>query len=35
MKYLEENTDLNVVDVKPTLVKAKKKKPVYYKSDTL
>lgn len=34
MKYLEENTDLNVVDAKPTLVKAKKKKPVYYKSDT-
>lgn len=25
MKYLEEKTDLNVVDVKPTLVKAKKK----------
>lgn len=24
MKYLEENTDLNVVDVKPTLVKAKR-----------
>lgn len=35
MKYLEENTDLNVVDAKPTLIKAKKKKPVYYKSDTL
>jgi hypothetical protein len=34
MKYLKENTDLNVVDAKPTLVKAKKKKPVYYKSDT-
>lgn len=34
MKYLEENTDLNVVDAKPSLVKAKKKKPVYYKSDT-
>lgn len=34
MKYLEENTDLNVVDAKTTLVKAKKKKPVYYKSDT-
>lgn len=34
MKYLEENTDLNVVDVKPTLVKAKKKQQVYYKSDT-
>lgn len=34
MKYLEENTDLNVVDAKPALVKAKKKKPVYYKSDT-
>lgn len=34
MKYLEENTDLNVVDAKPTLVKAKKKKQVYYKSDT-
>ena len=34
MKYLEENTDLNVVDAKPTLIKAKKK-PVYYKSDTL
>lgn len=34
MKYLEENTDLNVVDAKPTLVKAKKKKLVYYKSDT-
>lgn len=25
MKYLEENTDLNVVDAKPTLIKAKKK----------
>lgn len=34
MKYLEENTDLNVVDAKATRVKAKKKKPVYYKSDT-
>lgn len=34
MKYLEENTDLNVVDAKPSLVKAKKKKQVYYKSDT-
>lgn len=34
MKYLEENTDLNVVDVKPSLVKAKKIKLVYYKSDT-
>lgn len=34
MKYLEENTDLNVVDAKPLLVKAKKKKQVYYKSDT-
>lgn len=34
MKYLEENTDLNVVDAKPTLVKAKKKRQVYYKSDT-
>lgn len=34
MKYLEENTDLNVVDAKPTLVKAKKKQQVYYKSDT-
>lgn len=34
MKYLEENTDLNVVDAKPALVKAKRKKPVYYKSDT-
>lgn len=35
MKYLEEKTYLYVVDVKPTLVKAKKKKQVYYKSDTL
>lgn len=34
MKYLEENTDLNVVDAKPILEKAKKKKQVYYKSDT-
>lgn len=34
MKYLEENTDLNVVDAKLTRVKAKKKKPAYYKSDT-
>ena len=25
MKYLKENTDLNVVDAKPTLIKAKKK----------
>ena len=34
MKYLEENTDLNVVDAKPSFVKAKKKKQIYYKSDT-
>lgn len=34
MKYLQENTDLNVVDAKPSLVKAKKKKQIYYKSDT-
>lgn len=34
MKYLEENTDLNIVDAKPILEKAKKKKQVYYKSDT-
>ena len=34
MKYLKENTDLNVVDAKPILEKAKKKKQVYYKSDT-
>lgn len=31
MKYLEENTDLNVVDAKPTLVKAKKIKLVFIK----
>ena len=34
MQYLEKNTDLNVVDAKPSLVKAKKKKQIYYKSDT-
>lgn len=34
MKYLSKNTDLNVVDAKPDLLKAKKKNQVYYKTDT-
>lgn len=34
MKYLSKNTDLNVVDAKPDLLKAKKRNRVYYKTDT-
>lgn len=34
LKYLQENTDLNVVNAKPVLTKAKKKQQVYYKTDT-
>lgn len=34
IQYLKANTDLNVVDAKPVLKKAKKKKQVYFKSDT-
>lgn len=34
MDYLEKNSDLNVVDVKDVLVKAKEKAQVYYKKDT-
>lgn len=34
VKYLQQNTDVTVVDLRPVLLEAKKKQQVYYKSDT-
>ena len=34
IEYLQEHTDVNVVDLRPALLKAKKKQQVYFKTDS-